>query len=513
MNPQQKQIELIQAKFAHRLLNPVYFINKILGLPLHESQLTWVKNANRKICILRPGNRWGKSFIEACLHIWHGMTKPLINENIETTKDFFETRYETLNFGPEYEQAREVLRLAVDIVQGKILLPPRYREKWGKTNDSQLKDWAILTDRSNSYNLPYVEWVTKARLLGRSYSDMGAAFKAKAIAFITGDECADINELWTFTNITLLPRLVSFGGVIHFVGTVQSEGHDYMKMIDMAEEDMLRPDWKENGNYYVQKGSMYENEFLDKKEIQKTEDIADEMLRKQIIYGEYVETGDKYFGYERVANCIDNTITLLEKGIDGRMYIVTVDFAGGDRAWSDYTVIKVIDYTEEPYRVVYFFRIKGGDMPIPMQYKKVEEVVENFLKSRLIIDATALGGLNALQFLRHLNPIPLKITAAVKSAMVSTLKVALDGGQSKDRRRTLEVQADKTVMDMVQPWGLIRFPDIPPLVSEMNNYKLDDKKIRTDCVMTLAQAIYWIELRRPKLRRKRAVDFDIIAAV
>lgn len=489
--------------------DPIYFARHILGLPLHPGQIQWIRNSTKKINILRPGNRWGKSFVEAIIHIWHCICKPQLAGLIDSPRDWYDTTYQTLNFGPGYEQAREVLRLARDIVEGRVLIPRSLQAQWGKTNQSKLKDWAIIDDKADAQIMPQLFFYTGSKLLGRSYNDMGSAFKAKSLAFISGDECADIQELWTFTNVTLLPRLVSLRGILHFVGTVQSEGHDYMQMIELAEEDMNLPDWKNSGNFYIQKGSMYDNDFLDKREIEQTEAVADEVLRKQIIYGEYVESGNKYFGWDRVTNAIDNNLELINQGGAGRKYMVSADFAGGDSYWADFTVIMVVDYTEEPYQVVHFWRIKGGDMPIPMQYLKVEEVCNNF-SGRLIIDGSALGGKNAFAFLKHLNPISLQIVPKVKADMLSTLKVAFDGGQSKLFRREKGVDIDGKTYDKNPAWGLIRYPNIPELMNELTNYKLDDKKVRNDCVMTLAQAIYWLELRRPKQKFTRMVALDFL---
>ncbi len=497
--------------YSQKIRNdPVFFINEILGLPLHKEQETWIKCAVKKINILRPGNRWGKSLVTACLHIYHGMTKIGLQGNIDTAEEWLNQPYETLNFGPGYEQAREVMRLARDIVQGRIILPKEYQEKWGKTNKSQLKDWAILDDKADAQILPQLWWVTGAKLLGRSYDEMGAAFKAKSLAFISGDECADINELWTFTNVTLLPRLVSLRGILHFVGTVQPEGTDYLRMIEMAEEAMKLPDWKRTGNMYVQRGSMYDNPFLSREEIKQTEAVADKDIAKQIIYGEYVESGNKYFGFERTANAFRKDLALMEKGVDGHRYVISADFAGGESAWADWTVIIVLDYSQEPYHLVHFFRTKANDMPIPMQYKKVEEVCELF-PGRLIIDASALGGKNAKAFLRHLNPVALEISATTKGDIVSSLKVALDGGQSESFRRNKIIDDWGKPQDNNPNWGLLRLPEIPQLRRELEDYKLDDKKLRTDCVMALAQAVYWVEMRRPKQEKKRMVEFDLAA--
>ena len=488
--------------------NPIVFADKILGLPLHPSQIQWIEGATKKINILRPGNRWGKSLVEAVIHTWQCMCKPGLEGRVNTPSQWLQVDYQTMNFGPGYEQAREVLRLVRDLVQGNILMPPKMQEAYGYTNNSLLKDWAIAEDKSEAQMLPQITFRNGAKVLGRSYSEMGQAFKMKRLAFISGDECADINELWTFTNGTLLPRLVDMGGIIHFVGTPQPEGIDYMQMIEMAEEDMARPDWGTDGQFYTQKGSMYDNVFLPRDEIERTERIADETLRKQIIYGEYVETGDKYFGTERVLNSIDRDMALLEEGVPGRKYLVTADFAGGESVWADYTACLVIDYTEEPYRIVNFWRIKGGDMPIPIQYRQVEDICKRF-PGRLIIDATALGGKNAMAFLQHLRPIPMEISVRTKGEMLATLKMTFDGGNSGMMQRKIDYTGGGK-KDVNPLWGLLRFPDIPVLVHELQNYKLDDTKLRTDCVMAMAQGIWWIEMRKPRITHKGEVPFDLL---
>lgn len=498
-----------------------YFAEAFLGLPVtrHFGQMTWLNNSNKTINILRPGNKWGKSLIGGVKHIWHAAVKPALPKDL-TDDQWLEVKYDTLNFGPGYEQAREILKMVRDIIQGRVLIPNEFRDRlniatgepYGTTNVSYFKDWFITQDRADSNQLPYLGFATGASLLGRSYDEMGKAFKMKALAYCSGDECADINDLWTFTNGTLLPRMVTVSHPqIDYYGTPQPSGTDYMRMIEMAEEDMKRKDYAENGMWYVQKGSMYDNVFLPAETIREIERIADPQLREQIIRGEYVEAGEKYYGFERVNNAIDKTLKLYDVGLPGRKYIVGADFAGGESAWADYTVIMVVDYTEEPYRVVYFNRFKGGDVSIPNQYLMVQETVEKF-NAKLIIDSSALGGRNAMAFLGHLQPIAAEFgptkTSTKKAEMLASLKIALDGGNT-ERKRIREAEGD-TWVDTNHDWGLIRFPDIPHLVSELMNYKLDDAKLRNDCVMAIAMIVHWLELRRPRQERKRAVGFDFL---
>jgi hypothetical protein len=515
-------------KLSQQIQNDeIAFFEAVLGLPIHYhlGQVKWSAYSNKTINILRPGNKWGKSLFGGARHLRHAALKPLLPKNL-TDEEWLMAKYDTLNFGPGYEQAREILRMARDICEGRVMLPEKFQheinpytgEEYGSMNKSLLSGWFITSDKSEAQQLPQLTFWTNVALLGRSYDQMGQAFKMKALAYASGDECADVKDLWTFTNGTLLPRMVTVSHPqIDYYGTPQPEGHDYMLMIEMAEEDMKKADYKENGMWYVQKGSMYENVFIPEKTIREIEAIADPVLREQIIRGEYVETGDKYFGFDRIKNIIDKDLKLQDYGYPGRRYITAVDFAGGESTWADFTVIMTIDYTEEPYKVVQFRRFKGGDVSIPMQYKLVEEICLAFGgKGTLIIDSSALGGKNAMAFLSHLLPISAEFgpnrSSTHKAEMLATLKIALDGGQSGERKRQREKIDDKWV-DKTAEWGLIKTPDIPVLISELTNYKLDDAKIRQDCVMTLAMLIHWIDMRRPKKQKKQAVDFDLLSSV
>jgi hypothetical protein len=118
-----------------------------------------------------------------------------------------------------------------------------------------------------------------------------------------------------------------------------------------------------------------------------------------------------------------------------------------------------------------------------------------------------------MAFLGHLNPIPAEFgnsgVTTRKSEMLGTLKIAFDGGQTRKRIREKNDTGDW--VDMNPDWGMIRLPNNPILINELQNYKLDDNKIRNDCVMALAMAIHWIEMRRPKITRRKAVDMDFLS--
>jgi hypothetical protein len=107
-------------------------------------------------------------------------------------------------------------------------------------------------------------------------------------------------------------------------------------------------------------------------------------------------------------------------------------------------------------------------------------------------------------------PVSYSFTAVQKAEMLATLKIAFDGGQNSKYRRDRVLKAGEVrVWEDTNPsWGLLKLPDVSVLISEIQNYKLDDDKIRTDSVMTLAMLIHYIEMRRPKVVRRSAVDMD-----
>lgn len=524
-------------------IDPIAFADQFLGILPHPGQRRWIRESNKRlISILRPGNKFGKTMVEAILHTWQAMTKPRIEGKVWSEDEWMRVQYNTLVFGPTYEQSRELLGMIVEMVQGNMVISVcpscdshrinkknakdkyydcldcgiKFEQVRNRTNKSMLKDWAIEVDHSGSQLLPYVGWFNRSETLGRSYDEMGKAFKMKALAFITGDECADINELYTFTSNTLLPRLFTMNGSIHFVGTPQAGGIDYNRMIDMAEQEMQRPNWEKEGQLYTQRGSIYENIFVDANYIAQIEKVADPDLRRQIVDGEIVEIGDKFFGYERVMNMVDHDLRLIDRGMVGHQYLTSVDFAFGDSIWADYTVIMVFDYTNEPWQLVYYRRFKAKEVPIPMQYDIVKEVSRAF-PGRTIIDSSGPGGKSAAAFLREIQPIkfeagPTGPKSSKKEEGLTSLKTAMDGGPSEELRRDVVVDANGKKRELNKRWGLIRIPNISEIISEIVSYKLDDKKIRTDSVMAMMMAVDWLMLRRPKNINNRAIDIDLLTA-
>ena len=464
-----------------------------LGIDLNPKQVDWCNSSHKKINVLATGNQWGKTTSEAVKHIHHALTKPNLAGRVGTPEMWLNAEYKTLNFGLTYEVAKPVKEAIIQIVNNEFLIHDR---ETGRSyfNEGKLKGWALVDETDEPF--PELTWHNNSKTLFRSYDKMGTSFKAKVIAFISGDEVGDIPNLRTFVNGTLLPRLVAMDGRLDLIGTPQADkSEDYLWFIEEAQNDT-------EGLYYFQGGSMYDNVHLPEQAIRETEAIADPELRRQIIYGEHVSTGEKYFSFDEIHNAVDDGLILLDDAGAGK-YIAGADFAAGE----DYTVFLVVDYSREPYDLVYHLRFKGKKVSVPMQYELFKDIVRRF-KARSIIDTSSLGGKNALAFLREINPIEFNFTPKSKSEMLGTLKIAFQGGQSDRLKRDLSTEGGMKI-DHNPFWGLIRIPNKAELVKELQNYKLPDDAIIQDQVMTLGMIIHWIELRRPKKKRS-VLNIDLL---
>jgi hypothetical protein len=371
------------------------FSRVYLGIDISPKQKEWVNNSTRLINILRPGNQFGKTTIEAIKHIYHAMTKPNLAQLNLPTEGWLRTEYPTLNFGKTYEVAKAVYNTMIDIINGDFLI---YDPKVGTayTNKSLITQ-AVVEIKENP--LPYIKWWNNSMTLIRSYDDLGTSFKAKKIAFISGDEVGDIPELILFINTTLLPRLVFFQGKLDIVGTPQNVG-DYQELIELA--------WKGDKDYYLMGGTMYDNPYLNPDYVKKIEEIADPDLRRRIIYGEFVEAGERFFPIIDIMNAckIDVKATdsgLVEDPVRGGKYILSYDPA----ASVDNAAIGVIRFDTHPYKLVYKKVFKGNQMALPMQYELVTDIFIRLkdmgCKVRFIYDEGGLGGKNVEAYLTELN--------------------------------------------------------------------------------------------------------------
>lgn len=495
------------------------FAKNVLGVTLHDYQIRWCNRSNKIINILDPSNQWGKTLVTSVKHIYQAVTKPKLKGRVSDYQAWMAVDYKCLNVGKTYEVAKGVYEAIHEMVEGEMLLPD------GSTNKSLLKGWAVKRYQDVSNKAPLIEWWNGSQTLIRSYDELGSSFKRLKFAYISSDECGDIPELSLFLNGTMLPRTVYWKGNIDLIGTHQSKGIEYYELSQKAREDMEKNG--EDAMYYVQTGSLYENAYMDPDHIKMIENIADEKLRMQIIYGQYVDAGDHFFSFEEVQNAFidlpyDEESGFIEDIDEKGYYVMSVDLA----ATEDETAVSVIRYNntivrrgfgdvELPYKLVFHKAFKGKTIPVSMQYELIRawymEYKNTAKNTVLLFDAGSLGGKNAADAFRDLHGFEFpglhKSYAVEKAYAIGSLKEVMG------RNRKITRLPEGGVIDHVPNWGFLKMPHkIRELKRQFEIYALDDKRLKQDRMATIYMAIHWIEKRKPRTTHNAAVDMDIYSS-
>ena len=506
-----------------RIRDIVTFAETILGLPLHAGQIAWLRNSTRLINILKPANQWGKTTVEAIVHIYQAVCKPQLDRFDMDFSTWLKTRYETLNFGKTYEVAKGVMEHIIDITEGEYLLPN------GKFNNSLLKGWAIRKV-DEPPRLPRIIWYNNSVSLIRSYDGLGESFKRKKLAFVGGDECGDIPELQLFLNGTLIPRVAFYRGSIHLVGTSQSKGLEYEEISKTAEDAFIKdPD---NQDYYIisadtnpEMAQIYQNTFMPTEHLKRVEAIADPVLRRQIIYGFYVDWNKHIYSWEE-ANQIfsedlpwDEQSGFTELPEANAFYVFANDMAASEDETSNtcirYNIKKTLPSGDDfyfPNKVVYHRAWKGNSFPLSLQYQMIIDDFMKFkmkspMRTKFVYDAGSLGGKNAAQAFDDLHgyafPPKGRGYAEVKAEGFGKLKEVVSRG------REFYFSEKGIKIEKNPNWGGLRIsPKLKELKRQIEVASMDDVKLKNDQFSTLMMANHFIEARAPKVSHAKAVDFN-----
>ena len=517
------------SQLAYKIRDVIKFANDVLGMPLNDGQIFWMTNATKLINILKPANQWGKTTAEAILHIYHANTKPKLDRFDPDYNTWLKTRYQTLNFGKTYEVAKGVMEAVIDIAEGYYLLPD------GTFNKSLLAGWAIK-DIHDTPKLPKIIWWNNAETLIRSYDGLGESFKRLKLAFISGDECGDIPELSLFLNGTLIPRTFFYQGSIHLVGTSQPKGIEYESLAEIAEEDQKEKGNKSNyfilsANVNPEMASVYQNKFMSKEYLQQIEGTVDENLRRQIIYGFYVDWAQHLYSWDEVNQMFRSEIPWNEESgfsespEEDAYYAFAIDLAASE----DETSITVLKYNnfrtqadgtkiQLPHRVVFHKAWKGKTLPLPLQYQLAREIFMKFKnvspgRCKFIYDAGSLGGKNAYEAFKDLGGIlPFPPTgrsyAEIKAEAMGVVKEVL--GKNRD----FLIDASGKQVDKTPDWGGIRASlSLKELKRQLEVASKDDDKLKNDQFTSFMMALHFVERRAVKLGRARAIDFNLNASI
>lgn len=189
------------------------------------------------------------------------------------------------------------------------------------------------------------------------------------------DEAALLKEkAWTQS---LRPTLMDHHGKAIFIST--PKGKNWFWELWMKGQNKEELDWKS------WRFTSYENEHIDKKELDAITRDMPEFEYRQEILATFEETSEQIFRNSK--ECIkgvfkDKEIRAPEKG---HRYQIGVDLGRK----TSYTVITVIDEMVFPYPVVYWDRFQTANWSL--QKLRIKEVWNKYPCLRLRVDATGIG--------------------------------------------------------------------------------------------------------------------------
>jgi hypothetical protein len=318
----------------------------------------------------------------------------------------------------------------------------------------------------------------------------GKHIEGQAYDFISLDEPADELHLEPVVEKVLRPRTFKRGGMIDLVGTPKGVGEffDYWRRGMPFEKDGyydIRGDvtntlYKEGT--YAQRNDSLENPYASRDTIQSYEESGDADLINERLHGMFVDTGDAIFKLTDVENImkmdqeeIEDTNGRFVPFEAGHTYVGGVDFGQIDS-----TVYTILDVSYVPYQLV--VQEEYSNHSWEFIFSKFMQLHKDYQgKVKWQIDATSMGGSMQEEWTRGLGiPFyPYTYTPVSKVKLINTLQEVLSLGK-------------------------LVSPIIPELREQLRFYKLDpktrridDAKLKTDRIQSLALAVELAEKKRP----------------
>ncbi len=443
--------------------DPSFFCKWMLASGPHPGQEKWLQNAIQPISILVPGNRFGKTYVNAMHHIWHNVFKVGVKANSKA--EWQAAEYQTVSTAPSFDQAGLTYKAARMLLATEAMKP--LVKKWRATP------------------FPAVEFTNGAIMHVRSLHDDARYVDGHGYQFLSIDEAGWIPNLRTLIDSVLLMRLAG-GGNISLIGTPKGKNDLYW---------YYRRGELEDEGYYAQRGSIFDNPYLPEEDLKMRARIlseSNEKLRAQVLYGEFIDYEGLAFTSDQIENAVDESLPKYEPFRDGRRYVTAWDLG----RQTDWTVGVTLDITTRPWTMVRFDRLNR--VPWEQIYNLINDVRKEYGVNWAYIDATGPGGdVVEEEMLKRGIPInAIKInTKSAKLSLINGIQAAFDDGR--------RVEGEVEVMDhagvltrrtrLQEPnegeWGLLRLPKEGELIAELEIYQLDDKKLVQDAVFALGLAV------------------------
>lgn len=483
--------EQLKSAISRGKTDPVVFANELLGMPLHEGQIRYLRMAVRAMRIndqplirrflLSSSNRWGKSAVISVLQLWYLFYKHGVRA--ATEQDHFMIEYRTANIAPFASLTEPVFKAMKQIMTSTY--PVRKPDGTVGTNKCQI-EWFFLEDRTLNtppfklffINNSYIEHLS---LMGNK----GDSLQGKPYGIITYDEAARSDHLQLEIDDAITGRLLDWTAPLHLLSTPAQDSASLLYYNDLYKEGLVGLN-----SSYTQTGSIYENTFFTKDQIAEQEKMLENNpLKDQVLHGKFI------FGTTTLfpgADILDAEDERLNHGLlvqPGHKYVVGVDTAIG----SDEMVYTVLDVTQKPFELVWQEAHKGSSKSPQLHLNNLINMVESYRRDNNIQMIVETFNGESARFVEDLPPYIRAFTHTLGTWQPH--KARTDNANPLPGRTAQIKKADILVaLKKILAAKELKIPKTEyQLIKQLSIYKEDDKKIPTDRVIALALAVWLAE--------------------
>lgn len=462
--------------------DPVIFANYLLGMPLHRGQVKYLRDTfklKRKINILVPSNRYGKSSLGAILHIhahFYKLGIPRGSSSAWTRAD-----YRTANIAPLAPLVEPIFNYIDQIMSSRYLI----RLPDGSTTSNKcLIEWFYLSERTTTKPVmrqyfafnSYVEH----RTIGATAAD---SLEGKPWGLITYDEGGRSGHLEQEINGTLLARLFDWEGSLHILSTPDQTSASILYHYKLYQDGLLGIN-----RTYTMEGALRDNTFFPESQINEQYELyKDNPLREQVLEGKFVFGGDNIFRAPDILEAIDDS---LKDGIryeENHQYVFGTDTAIG----SDEFVTTCLDNTSDIKRLVRLQACKGNSKAPQRHLNDFLDLIESYSNPDKSNFKHMLETWNG-ESVRFYHDLPYWVQVKTKCYGSWQPDLRTSDNMNKLKPRTNIIKKADIIISLQKLLSSkkIKIPNDPDLVQQLSIYREDDKNIPTDRVISLGLACW-----------------------
>ena len=337
-----------------KLMDPVFFVKEICGLPLTHYQEEWLRivHCNKRINFTAYRSSGKTEVLFVCYFIFRAFTQ---------------SEFQGIIISDSLQQSGEVLR--------------RIREK---IVGSEILRTAIPENRTASWSKTELELKNKSRILCKPYTDRVRGYHVDLVGCDESGEYRDHDIFLAAVN----PLVIAKDGGIIVVGTPTSELDLLHKLRDNPV--YVSRIYAANGKYPDLPNTFWSMRYPDRSLADKKKELNNSIAFSREFLCKPLSAGDSLFPYDKIEPSFDYTEKFLNKPRENCRYLLSLDFAMSGESGADFSVYIVFEIDGKMrVRIARIERYKG--LSYQAQQARIKQLSEVFVPYKVVADEGTFG--------------------------------------------------------------------------------------------------------------------------